>query len=194
MEGELPTDINQCEQELANDFKKLFLSEEFCDVEFEIEGKILKAHRNILAIRSLYFKGLLCESLKSNRLLKPIHIEHISYDAFKSLIMYLYTNHIEVNTNPKIVCELMRNGNTYNIESLYISCIEFIEDILDTEKILDIYKYSTIEEPELTEVKELCLKFIALHFHDIIKKHDFQELPQKHMIAITQYYAKNRRS
>lgn len=40
MEGKLPVDANQCEQDLANDLKKLLISKEFYDVEFEIGGKV----------------------------------------------------------------------------------------------------------------------------------------------------------
>ena len=41
MEGKLPIDANQCEQDLANDLRKLLVSKDFFDVEFEIEGKIM---------------------------------------------------------------------------------------------------------------------------------------------------------
>jgi len=40
MEGKLPIDATQCEQDLANDLRKLLISKDFYDVEFEIEGKI----------------------------------------------------------------------------------------------------------------------------------------------------------
>ena len=80
------------------------------------------------------------------------------------------------------------------IESLNGSCINFIQDILDSNNIIDIYKCCSIEEPELLEIKELCLKFIARHFHDIVQKQDFKDLPQQSIISITQYYAKNRQA
>ncbi len=40
MEGKLPIDATQCEQDLADDLRKLLISKDFFDVEFEIEGKI----------------------------------------------------------------------------------------------------------------------------------------------------------
>jgi len=116
----------------------------------------------------------------------------MSYEAFNSLLVYLYTNRIELNTKPAIICELMRNGDTYSIESLKESCIDYIEDVLDNDNIIEIYKNSSIEEPEITRVNELCLKFIARHFQDIIQKKEFKDLPQKSIISITQYYARNR--
>ena len=116
----------------------------------------------------------------------------MSFEAFNCLLVYLYTNRIESNTKPVIVCELMRNGDTYSIETLNESCINYIEDILDNDNIIDIYKNSSVEEPEISRVKELCLKFITRHFQNIIQKQEFKDLPQKSIISITQYYAKNR--
>lgn len=47
MEGKIPISSLQTEEDLSNDFKKLFYEKEFCDIEFEVEGKIVQAHRKI---------------------------------------------------------------------------------------------------------------------------------------------------
>ena len=85
------------EQTLAIDFRKLLESEEYCDIKFEIDGKYLKGHRNIFASRSTYFRNILCENLKMDRMTRPLHLENITYDGFKSLMHYLYTDKIDVN-------------------------------------------------------------------------------------------------
>ena len=118
--------------------------------------------------------------------------QRMSFEAFNCLLAYIYTNRIESNTKPIIICELFRNGELYTLDSLNESCIDYIEEILDNDNVIEIYKYSAIEEPEISKVKDICLKFIAQHFQDIIQKQEFKELPQKSIISITQYYAKNR--
>jgi hypothetical protein len=192
MEGKIPLNPSQCEDDLANDFKKLLLSTDFSDVKFEVEGKQVDAHRNILTARSAYFKSFLCDNLKADRLLKPIRIDNITYAAFKSLVTFLYTNQIEEKTHPLIVCELMRASEWYNIENLATSCYLYIEECLGVDNVLDVYKSSTSTEPVLGGIVDLCLDFISLHFPLIIDKDDFKSLSQPDIIRITQHYAKNR--
>ena len=112
---------------MANNFKNLFLCNEFSDVEFEVNGEIFKAHRNILAVRSNHFRAMLCDNLKDNRLSKPIFIENVTSDAFKALLNYLYTSKIDESTDCKIACELMRLSEWYDLPDLRTTSFIFIK-------------------------------------------------------------------
>lgn len=137
---------------------------------------------------------MLCENLKSNRLTKPIHIEHISYNAFKCLLFYLYTNRIEENTKSEIICEIMRQSEKYNISDIKDVCFEYINSSLDQNNVINIYINSMFIQPILPEVANMCLKFISRHFSLIVERKEFKDLPQDILISITQYYAQNRRN
>ena len=49
---------------------------------------------------------------------RPLHLENITFNGFKSLMYYLYTDTIEANTNGEICCELIRVSKWYNLEGL----------------------------------------------------------------------------
>ncbi len=80
-------DVIDTEKELRNNLRELLFSEEFSDIQFEVQGRIVKAHRNILTSRSEHFKTLLSE-LRPDRLARPIHIENITFEGFRALIYY----------------------------------------------------------------------------------------------------------
>jgi speckle-type POZ protein len=190
MEGKLH-DIEKFELGLASDLKTLLINKQFCDVQFEIEGKIADAHRNILAARSDYFKSILCENLKSNRLAKPIHISNISYDSFQSMLFYLYTNQIEENTRPEIVCELMRASEWFNLDDLKKVGYNYLSECISIDNVIEIYKSSNLMEPRLESLNDLALKYMRRNFSVIVPKKEFKELPQELLLKLTQFFAKN---
>jgi hypothetical protein len=176
---------------LIDDLKNLLNSCEFSDIEFQVEDKLVKAHRNILAVRSNYFRSLLCESLPADRLNKPIHIKNIGYEAFKLLLYYLYTSQIEKNAKCETICELMRACSWFNLDDLDKACLNHIECILNTENAISMLTFSLKPEPVLTNVGNLCLKFIVKNFNSIIQKAEFKNLPQSILIKISQFYAEH---
>jgi hypothetical protein len=74
---------------LSKHMNSLVLNDLFADVYFEVEGKIIPAHKNILTCRSDYFKAMLTPSHSgfkeakqndsSNNESKPIYIPNIPY-------------------------------------------------------------------------------------------------------------------
>lgn len=182
-------DFVQTEKTLSEDMAKLLVSEEFSDVMFEIEGKIVSAHRNILTSRSEHFRVMLCENLKQDRVVRPVHIDNITYDAFKGLLYYLYTDSIFEKTNVETVCELARLSDWYNISELKEQSFSFIKNSLSIENVIPLFICSVRIEPRLEAVEELCLKFIAKNFTQLLERAEFKTLPQNYLIQITQYYA-----
>jgi hypothetical protein len=174
---------------LSNNLKTLLNTEEFSDVKFEIEGKIVNAHRNIFAARSTYFKNILLENIKSNKTLsKPIHLENISYNAFKSLMYYLYTDSIEDETKGEIVCELIRVSEWYNLEKLTDVGLLFIKEKLCLDNVLSILVCATKKQPLLDRVERACLKYLAKNFNSVLTNPEFKDLDKDILVKIAQFY------
>ena len=180
------------EEDLAKDLGKMFLSKTFTDIQFECEGKIIDAHRNVLVSRSNYFKGLLCENLKSNRLAKPVHVENCSYEAFRVIIYFLYTDQIEPETKPEALCEAIRVSDWYNIDELKSVAFNYFSENLTADNAIVYLKASQEKEPILENVSNLSLHFILRSFSSIVTRQDFKELTQPLLLMITQYIAKNK--
>jgi speckle-type POZ protein len=178
------------EKELSNDLKNLLKSEELSDIQFEVNGKVFKVHRNIITARSEHFRAMLCENLRTDRLARPIHIDKVSLEAFECLLNYFYTDSLIEGTSCQVACELIRVSDWYNIESLDQVCFKYIANSISLDNVIAILVCALTIEPKLKDVELLCCKFIAKNFTVIIDRSDFKSLPQFILIRITQYYAK----
>ncbi len=176
------------EKTMKQNFKNLLDSEEFCDIKFEVDGKYLKGHRNIFAARSVYFKNILCENLKLDRMNRPLHLENITFNGFKSLMYYLYTDTIEANTNGEICCELIRVSKWYNLEGLENCCYLYIKENIAIDNVIPTFVSACKKEPKIDGVQRICLKFIAKNFEKVLNQPEFKTLDTELLVKITQFY------
>ena len=76
---------------------KLYNQSEYSDIELIIESEHFYAHRVILAARSEYFRALLFGGLRESQDKNPqIEIKECKADAFKILLLYIYTGKINL--------------------------------------------------------------------------------------------------
>jgi hypothetical protein len=176
------------EKTMKQNFKNLLDSEEFCDIKFEVDGKYLKGHRNIFSARSVYFKNILCENLKLDRMNRPLHLENITFNGFKSLMYYLYTDTIEANTNGEICCELIRVSKWYNLEGLENCCYLYIKENIAIDNVIPTFVSACKKEPKIDGVQRICLKFIAKNFEKVLNQPEFKTLDTELLVKITQFY------
>ena len=73
------------QEALSQDLLKLFAKNDYSDIQFQVEDKIINAHRNVIASRCKYIETL----LKSTPCSHLVAIENISYDTFKVLLQNL---------------------------------------------------------------------------------------------------------
>lgn len=180
------------ERILADDFKQMFLSEEYSDVEFEVSGQRFKAHRNILAMRSNHFRSMLCDNLKEDRMSRPIIIEDMTPRAFRALLLYMYTNTIggdsNATTDCETACELMRQSEWYDLPDLKVVAFQHVSQILDIENACTLIVNASEPEPVLEECVALALKFIVKNFPFLCQREDFKQLPQEILVKIAKFY------
>ncbi len=163
-------------------------NEEFCDIKFEVQGKYLNGHRNIFAARSAYCKNILTENLKLDRISRPLHLENISFEGFKGLMHYLYTDTIDDNTSGEICCELIRVSKWYNLEGLENCCYLYIKDKMALNNVLPTFVCAAKKDPKIDGVTRICLKFIAKNFEKVLNQPEFKLLDTELLVKITQFY------
>jgi speckle-type POZ protein len=183
------TDSVQTDETLSCNLLKLLESEEFSDIKFEVQGKIINGHRNIFAARSIYFKNIICETTNLDpKCSKPVHIENITYDVFKALMFYLYSGTIDSYCNGETVCELIRASKWYDLEGLDQVGYMFIKKMLCHENVIGILVNSTKKEPHLNRVEKQCLKYFAKNFNEVLTNPEFKSLEKSILVKITQFY------
>lgn len=98
-----------------------------CDAQFEVDGRIVRAHKIVLASRSQYFRAMFTSQMKES-FECVIKISNVSYKIFSSIIDFLYTGQIEL-TNHNIE-SLFHLSHLYDIRQLQIICISYIHSHL----------------------------------------------------------------
>jgi hypothetical protein len=76
---------------MQEDYGKLVEAPELADVVLVVEGERFPAHRNVLAARSEYFRGLLLSGMQEGSGQQEIPLEEVSAGAFRVVLRYLYT-------------------------------------------------------------------------------------------------------
>lgn len=116
-------------------------------------------------------------------------MDNISYEGFKALLHYFYTDRIDDSTDCLTACELIRVSDWYDLEDLKSVSQIFIRGKLGITNVLNIFLCSIELEPKLDEIELMCLKFIAKNFNQLLELSEFKTLPQNILVRITQYYA-----
>ncbi|EGG17941.1 hypothetical protein DFA_08942 [Cavenderia fasciculata] len=147
-----------CDQ-LVPDFLTLFNNAEeyFSDIAFVVEGKRIPAHRNILSVRSNYFKSLFTNGLKES-FEKDIIIKDEKYDDFIALIRFIYTGD-EGYVNLENCMGLLHLSDCYLISRLKIVCEAKATEGIAIDTVVTLFKQADFYK--LTKLRQICIAFIA---------------------------------
>jgi len=164
---------------LEDDMNNLLNNEKYSDVSFEVEGKKIFAHRNILAIRSNYFANLFDSGMResTNNVIKMD--DTASHAAVYTLLQYLYTG--KVNVSADTAFEVMKLAEGYLLERLKFLCEEIVIQAIDIESAPSLLMEA--EHYACTQLKLYCIEFIQLH-KDSIDKEALKILPKELLLEI----------
>eukprot|EP01132_Coremiostelium_polycephalum_P002051 gene2051-2526_t len=158
----IPLDSNQ------DDFRNLFENSQdyFSDVVFLVEDKQIHAHRNILAIRSNYFKSLFKSGLKET-FDKEIIIKDEKYQDFKTFLEYIYTGN-EHLVQLENCLALLHLSDLYGIQRLKTICeSKAVDDLFGSETFYsnnpDMSTSTTLHFNFINtlEIPKLCHRFTS---------------------------------
>lgn len=181
------TDKNTCNLiaskfQLAESMKIMLRDKQFCDVEFNVNGKKIKAHKNILAIRSSVFNSMFKNSMALN-ITDKIEISDIKEEVFEELISYIYTG--EINKLDDLVTELVVAANTFKIEDLVLICEQKIISLISTENCINLLKLS--DAISLHQLEQKLIPFIKEN-SDKIDESLFNDLQKENAILLLKLF------
>ncbi|XP_069506977.1 zinc finger and BTB domain-containing protein 46 [Ambystoma mexicanum] len=140
VEGKLRNDLqmnNRAEDmEIASHYRQLLqeLNQQrqhgiLCDVCIIVEGKIFKAHKNVLLGSSRYFKTLYCQVQKTSDQTTVTHLDIVTAAGFKAIIDFMYSAHLALTS--KNVIEVMSAASYLQMTDIVQACHNFIKAALE---------------------------------------------------------------
>ncbi|NXJ05626.1 ZBT8A protein, partial [Odontophorus gujanensis] len=110
----------------------------FCDCNILVEGKVFKAHRNVLFASSGYFKMLLSQSSKEMTQPTTATFQAFSPDTFTVILDFVYSG--KLSLTGQNVIEVMSAASYLQMTDVISVCKTFIKSSLDiSEKEKDRY-------------------------------------------------------
>lgn len=132
-----PMNNRKEDMEIASHYRQLLreLNEQrqhgiLCDACVVVEGKIFKAHKNVLLGSSRYFKTLYCQVKKGTEQQATItHLDIVTAQGFKTILDFMYSAHLALTS--KNVIEVMSAASYLQMTEIVQACHGFIRAALD---------------------------------------------------------------
>ncbi|XP_068186116.1 zinc finger and BTB domain-containing protein 46 isoform X3 [Antennarius striatus] len=127
------------DMEIASHYRQLLreLNEQrqhgiLCDACVIVDGKIFKAHKNVLLGSSRYFKTLYCQVKKGaepHHQTTVTHLDIVTATGFKAILDFMYSAHLALTS--KNVIEVMSAASYLQMTDIVQACHSFIKAALD---------------------------------------------------------------
>lgn len=133
------------------------------DVTFSVGGQLFKAHRCLLAARSLVFKAELLGPMKEKET-HCIKIDDIDPEIFEALLHFIYTDSLLVDEHHK-ECEIAKlqhllvASDRYGLDRLNVMCESKLSECIDVETVATTLVLA--EQHHCKDLKEACVEFMA---------------------------------
>ncbi|XP_008940525.1 PREDICTED: zinc finger and BTB domain-containing protein 8A-like isoform X2 [Merops nubicus] len=128
----------------------------FCDCSILVEGKVFKAHRNVLFASSGYFKMLLSQDSKETTQPTTATFQAFSPDTFTVILDFVYSG--KLSLTGQNVIEVMSAASYLQMTDVISVCKTFIKSSLDiSEKEKDRYFSLSDKDVSSNGVDRSCL-------------------------------------
>lgn len=152
---------------------------DFCDVSFTVDkaGRLLHAHKLVLASSSPYFESLFAKGGLSG----PIMIDGVDGRTLEQLIFFAYSS--EVAINEKNVRKLLRAAQKLRFDGVTEACYRYCKNHIDISNCVQMWKFA--EKHRCKELSDAAARCIQLNFVEISKRQEFLELNTEQIVKIT---------
>jgi len=163
---------------LSTDLGNMFTNAEAFEsnVTFLVGDTTFPAHRSILMARSEYFKTMFDSGFREGDRTSndALEIKETTPEAFKSLLMYLYSGDTASIVSSDVVCSLIELANRYILESLEKYCLWYIESsMLNESNAIELLVWSSgkADMGLYTDLRGKIKTYILEHFKSIKENH-----------------------
>jgi speckle-type POZ protein len=148
---------------LADHLLQMWKDKEGADVTFSVCGQLLRAHRCLLAARSLVFKAELFGPMKV-KATQCIKIEDIEPQIFEALLHFIYTDSMIDDERFKEdksarLQHLLVAADRYGVEKLRVICEGKLCESIDVETVATTLVLA--EQHRFKDLQEACLEFMT---------------------------------
>uniref|UniRef100_A0A1I8P3T8 BTB domain-containing protein n=1 Tax=Stomoxys calcitrans TaxID=35570 RepID=A0A1I8P3T8_STOCA len=171
------TSLTECP--LFEDMGKLLQSGKFSDVILAVAGKELKAHKNILSLRSEVFAAMFdYEQLQENTSNRVV-IDDMDYDIVSELLTYIYTN--KCPNIEEMAFDLIFAADKYALKNLKIMCESVLHRNMNLDTAISVLILADRHNSQMLKLK--TIHFIKANIIQIMKTSSWQIVISDYALA-----------
>jgi len=152
---------------------------DFNDVTIEVGSESIPANRMVLACYSKFFESMFLSPMKE-RYQNTVEIKDFDGKAVKQVIEYIYTGHIDINTNNVLI--LLRAADFLQVNDVTKMCFDFMESLLTVDCCLEVVKVSFFYNNPVS--LQQTYRFISDNFDEIAQSDNFKNLSKNELIFL----------
>ena len=150
-----PTSIQLLERRLRH----FFNDEDFSDVTFVVEGRRVYGHKMVLSIVSDCFRAMFTTGFRESEAGAEIEIPDCSYDAFTTMMEYIYTGRVpklEGNQIHRIV-DLMELADQFFLDHLKQNCEMLLQIAVNNDTVEFLHQVA--QKTNAAQLLAICQHF-----------------------------------
>uniref|UniRef100_A0A0A9G836 BTB domain-containing protein n=1 Tax=Arundo donax TaxID=35708 RepID=A0A0A9G836_ARUDO len=167
---------------LFDNLGKLLEWKEGFDVRFKVKGEVFRAHRIVLAMRSLVFKAELYGPMSDKNKIRIITVEDMQPPVFKALLHFIYTDSLpardvlEGDENREMVKHLLVAADRYAMKKMKMMCESILCRRLDIESVAATLVLA--DQHDCSRLKDVCIRFInsSNRVNDVLASQGYEHL------------------
>ncbi|KAG8064536.1 hypothetical protein GUJ93_ZPchr0004g39133 [Zizania palustris] len=179
--------------DLTRHLASLLATGEDSDVTFEVDGKMFKAHRNVLAARSPVFRALLKEEQSGDGDGGVVRIDDMEAQDFEALLGYMYTDSLpdmKVGEAAAVLPDLVAAANKYKMERLRLACENKLCEYVNVRTVAVMLAFAG--EHHCHGLKNRCLQLLddPVNLKAIVQTEGLEHLTKTYPLVLKDLIAK----
>jgi hypothetical protein len=175
---EILIDLNLCSlkkgsQHVLDHLLNLWKTKTLADVEFQCDGKSIKAHTLILASGSPILAAMFENDFKEKQE-RVANITDIKANIFENLLQHIYTGEVALETEVEDVAELLIAADKYAVETLKEECAVFLTKDLKVENAARYLVLAHLHNS--TVLHEATLQFMSENAKAVCSRKDWMDI------------------
>uniref|UniRef100_A0A158QP50 BTB domain-containing protein n=1 Tax=Haemonchus placei TaxID=6290 RepID=A0A158QP50_HAEPC len=176
---------SNCEQQLVEDYQRLFRDDLLTDFTIRVGGREIRAHRAILAARSPVFQAMLMHELTNETKSVMLEISDLDYDVVYELVYYIYCGRCQKEIGD-IATDLLIAADKYRLVELKNHCEKFLVENLANENVCQLLILGDLYNAE--RLQERAVQFILQRPKYITSTPGWDDILKQHPHLVTRIF------
>ncbi len=157
--------------DITKGLAQLWKEEKLCDVQLNVEGQKLPAHKNVLASASPYFNSMFLGDFKESKH-NEVTLQGITHTALETILSAIYTKKLKLTNT--IVGEVLAGADFLQMGEIAEKCEQHMKSKLSNATCFQFLKL--LEKFNMEKGRSAANDFIIKHFATLRKRKEFLEI------------------